>query len=640
MNTKKHDKTLLIISGLILIVLFCNSQAATIYVNDDASGANDGSSWTDAYNYLQDAMHDPALTYGDEIWVAQGTYYPDANSINPSGTGNREATFQLVNGAGLYGGFPDSGKPIWEDRDPNLYETILSGDLDSNDTLGLDPCDLRKDPNRVDNSYHVVTGSEIDPNTILDGFTIVAGYAWSGFYPHNGGGGMGNFANSNPQIVHCTFMDNLGYVAGGMHNEYSNPNITNCTFINNSAVYWGGGMVNFESQPTLNNCTFNDNFADVGGGMHAARSNIVLNKCIFSNNLADGGGGMRCWDDCSLTFNDCTFSGNSADDDGGGMIIGEPSISILNNCTFSGNSSNSKGGGILCAGIKDGDTLTLNNCTFSGNSSSTGSGIYCMGFISHGKFTLNNCTFSDNHASSMGGGIYLYGFTSSIRGWITLNNCILWNNIALENGNEVALESNATINVNYSDIQGGEADIHISDSSSIINWGIGNIDVDPLFVDPGYWHDNSTPADANDDYWVNGDYHLKSEGWRWDTAANDWTYDDVTSRCIDAGNPGSPLEDEPLTLDVDPQNRFGENIHINMGAYGGTTEASMPPYDWTLLSDVNNDGTSNLPDFAEMGLEWLTSGDNLPCDFSRDGEVGLDDVMLMTQDWLNQTSWH
>ena len=92
--------------------------------------------------------------------------------------------------------------------------------------------------------------------------------------------------------------------------------------------------------------------------------------------------------------------------------------------------------------------------------------------------------------------------------------------------------------------------------------GEGNINVDPLFVDA-----------------ANGDYHLKSEGWRWNDAGQSWTWDEVTSQCIDAGDPDSPLGDEPMSIPRDPNNEYGINRRINMGAYGGTCQASMPPLD-------------------------------------------------------------
>ena len=60
---------------LTCLVLSIPCSAKIIYVDVDAKGANDGSSWADAYNYLQDAlMMAPA---GIEIRIAEGTYKPD-----------------------------------------------------------------------------------------------------------------------------------------------------------------------------------------------------------------------------------------------------------------------------------------------------------------------------------------------------------------------------------------------------------------------------------------------------------------------------------------------------------------------------------------------------------------------------------
>jgi len=105
--------------------------------------------------------------------------------------------------------------------------------------------------------------------------------------------------------------------------------------------------------------------------------------------------------------------------------------------------------------------------------------------------------------------------------------------------------------------------------------GEGNIDVDPLFADPGYWDDNGTPDDPNDDCFVVGDYHLKSQAGRWDPETASWVQDDVTSPCIDAGDPNSPLGDEPS-----PNGGI-----INMGFYGGTAQASLSASESVIILD-------------------------------------------------------
>ena len=130
-------------------------------------------------------------------------------------------------------------------------------------------------------------------------------------------------------------------------------------------------------------------------------------------------------------------------------------------------------------------------------------------------------------------------------------------------------------------------------------YGQGNIDVDPCLADPGYCDPNGTPEDANDDFWVDGDYHLKSQAGRWDPKSQTWVQDDVTSPCINAGNPLDPIGPEP----------FPNGGIINMGAYGGTSEASKsyfdkPPCEIIVAGDINGDCEINFKDFMFIGLHW------------------------------------
>jgi hypothetical protein len=163
----------------------------------------------------------------------------------------------------------------------------------------------------------------------------------------------------------------------------------------------------------------------------------------------------------------------------------------------------------------------------------------------------------------------------------------------------------------------------------------------PLFVDPN-----------------NGDYRLKSEGWRCSASIGGWTRDSVTSPCVDYGNPGTPLDEEPLTLPIDQSNTWGQSVRVNMGAYGRTSQASMAPIGWAqladsnddgaqslappgwaLLADLNNDGMVNLLD-ARLGSEyWLSSGADMPGDLNRDGIVNLVDYALFALDYGKKTSW-
>lgn len=253
-----------IASVLLLFLLsdFALGQAV-IYVNDDAAGANNGSSWEDAYTDLQAALF--LATSGNQIWVATGTYKPE---IVHGGTGSRYKSFQMKNGVTIYGGFPNTGDPNLLDRNPQLYETILSGDIG---VEGL----------ASDNCYHVVynqQGTNLDTTAVLDGFTITAGFNDIAF-----GGGMANEISS-PTISNCVFRSNSATIGGGMWNYDCSPILTNCTFYNNSASSLGGGLGNsVYCSPTVTNCTFYNNTAEMyGGGIYnEGDSSCTVTNCIL-----------------------------------------------------------------------------------------------------------------------------------------------------------------------------------------------------------------------------------------------------------------------------------------------------------------------------------------------------------------------
>ena len=389
-----------------------------------------------------------------------------------------------------------------------------------------------------------------------------------------GGGGMYNSGGS-PTLTNCVFIGNIalgGFSGGGMYNERSNPTLTDCTFIENLS-HRGGGMHNSKSNPTLTGCTFSRNYARNGGGMQNIDSSPQLIDCTFSENSAHSGGGMANGAS-HPTLTNCTFGENSADSRGGGVYNSRSSSFILDKCTFTANAADSGGGTYN----RESDPK-LTGCAFRGNSARHGAGMY----NSESDPKLIGCAFSGNSAVEYGGGVRnwysnpiltncTFAQNSARNGnalacnsskqehssSVELINCILW-----DGGNEIWNNDNSTIMITYTNIQGGFP-------------CEGNIEVDPLFADPGYWADVNDPniivepSDSNA-VWIGGDYHLKSEAGRWDAVSESWVMDNLTSPCIDAGDPNRPVAFEP-----DPNGG-----RINMGAYAGTAEASKSPgYSW------------------------------------------------------------
>ena len=320
-----------LIMPLIISALLCGtgSSVATggiLYVDAASSVDSDGSAWGAAFKYLQDAL--TAAVSGDTILVAQGTYRPDEYHAQPTGSGSRTETFQLKNGVIIEGGYAGIGEPNPDARDIDTYETILSGDIGSVNSLG-------------DNSYQVLTGIDVNQTAVLDGFTITAGNADDvGNHPYDKGSGMRN-SHSSPTLIHCTFTGNWSFDGGAMHNsDGSSPTLTNCTFSDN-ATERGGGAINNQRQssPILTNCTFRNNSSGWGGGAinNVEGCNATFINCSFSYNGAGWGGGGIDNQSSSPTLTNCTFSSNWALA-GGAILSGGGSNTELTNCIIWDNS--------------------------------------------------------------------------------------------------------------------------------------------------------------------------------------------------------------------------------------------------------------------------------------------------------------
>jgi predicted outer membrane repeat protein len=289
-----------------------------LYVDADATGSGNGSSWCNAYTSLQQAMLAAAGSGGTvtEIRVAQGTYKPAGAG------GSRTASFVLIGGVSLRGGYAGCGQPDPDAHNPSLYITTLSGDLNNDDGPGF--------ANYGDNSYHVITApAGIGDGTVLDGFTITAGNAnGPPLSPTDRGAGM--YVEGSPMITQCMFLRNRAGLSGGagmfIQQAVPGPIVENCVFFDNLGGY--GAAVNIIGNPGMINA--------VAPQFHT---------CRFLGNHAMNSGGAIASDRCAARFANCLIAGNAGQLGAG--AVSNNGVPQFTNCTIVGNNTanaNSSGG--------------------------------------------------------------------------------------------------------------------------------------------------------------------------------------------------------------------------------------------------------------------------------------------------------
>ncbi|MCP4452570.1 MAG: hypothetical protein GY809_14005 [Planctomycetes bacterium] len=275
-----------------------------------------------------------------------------------------------------------------------------------------------------------------------------------------------------------------------------------------------------------------------GGGIYCQSSSPRIANCIISNNQGYYSGGIYCANNGSPTLVNCQILENSGTL-GGGVRFAQSNGALIN-CLIVGNLSQNPGAGIKC---DYGNTSPL----------------------------ISNCTVVNNTSMSYGGGLWATYSAPLVK------NSILWGNSGTA-GPQMAVGVGATVTVSYSDLEGGQGGVFTN--SGFVNWGSGNLDQDPLFVDSGA-----------------GDYHLQSYRGRYWASMDLWVLDVQTSPCIDAGG----QEDDVL----DEQDPNGGRV--NMGAFGGTLQASLSdaPASDTIPGDVNEDGIIDISDLYSLIDLWL-----------------------------------
>lgn len=403
-------------------------------MNQAAAGANDGTSWEDAYTDLSDALL--FSSEGDQIWVAAGRYLPGG------ATPTRDTFFRFPHDLELYGGFAGTEMTI-EERDIAANETILSGDLAGDDI------DDTFTSNRTDNVRHVLWLTDTITNaSIIDGFTIRNGHTENADGAGNDRRGGAILTYGNPTIRNCSFTQNYGYFGGalyprlteriviescsftnnfgswggsGIYINSDSASVNNCTFANNiSETRRGAGLASFLCNIVVNNCTFSENSssASSGGAMHIGGEDdedsfeAFVTNCTFTNNDGIFGGALACYgEDLTVNIDNCVFTTNEAENVGGAITNAFGVITNISNCTFDGNISNGSGGAVYSQNDRNiitiVDTEMLNNeADFGGAISMSGDNEAFVG-APLPILNLDRVSISLNVAETQGGGINL-----------------------------------------------------------------------------------------------------------------------------------------------------------------------------------------------------------------------------------------
>lgn len=338
---------------------------------------------------------------------------------------------------------------------------------------------------------------------------------------------------------------------------------------------------NENERSIIDGLTLLGGYADKGGAVDCAPNcSPVIKNCVIRGNVAAeiDGGGINCLTSRARISN-CLIENNTAEVYGGGVNCCEGSDITISNCIIRNNSSGDDGGGFQCCKSH----ATVTGCLFEGNiSGGEGGGIWCLRPIEVG-----HCTIVGNRANFRGGGM--------TGNW---DPCVITNSIIRDNlsdrynlSNDLFLRSSVS-EVSYCNF------VLISEYP-----GVGNIDADPCFAKPGQWVQDE--VDPTQTIWSSGDFHLKSQAGRWEATTQSWVMDDVTSPCIDAGDPIFPIGFEP----------FPNGGRVNMGAYGASDKASKTYFGSHLCQeiiagDINGDCVVNFEDFAILASHWMMQGDN------------------------------
>ncbi len=566
------------------------ASGAVIFVDANlATGANDGSSWADAYQGragLQAALL--SAMAGDQVWVADGTYAPA-----PPG-GDASISHVIPSGVQVLGGF-DGGEPSVSERDPSVHVAILTGDLNSDDgPFG----DIGIAPNTGENAWHVVDIVNGAAGTVIDGFRIRSGVSDGGADWWGRSGGGIRIDGGEPTVRNCHIINcRCSWQGGGIAVRDATVVIEDCLIEFNRTDSAGAAIavIDDAASVTMRGTTINANMLGTGSvyvgpwniTQHEANGGaLTVEDCDFKNaqgiiSAPSGGGIMSLRSD--VVVRDSRFHDNNVVGGGGGAYLADGTV-LIERCDFVNNEAPGDGGGGL---YLDGDLLgndpdfnpQIVNCRFVGNNGAA--------FVI-ADTSFINCTIVNN---SLGKDFLIWAPLATGGGFTTtLTNCIMWaNNPGMLFG-PGPLAGSGSYFVHASIIQEWDGS-HAGDA----------IDSDPLFVQ----------RDGPDGTRGTVDDNVRL------TAA---------SPALDAGDNGDAPTGPLLDLD--------RSIRIIDGDHDSGITVDMGAFERPCLGDADANGVVTFDDLNIVLEHWgmsVARGTN--GDVDDDGDVDFEDLNLVLEAW-------
>lgn len=516
--------------GFSVFLSISTAAQSIIYVNQAATGAGNGTSWTHAFINLQDAL----LTAqgGDEVWVAQGTYRPDQGT--GISLGDPTASFVIDKSLSLYGGF-NGREQHRDERNAVMNPTRLSGDLLADDQFDDEN---GRTINIEDNTLHIirVVTLPVDVSPVLDGLIVSGGNAKT-TAAIGIGGGIFIDSDAHAEIRNVKFTYNTAEAYGGAIGSYGSLTVADSYFYGNYSGYGGAvfsGWLSSIPVVILSSEFVKNRGRRCGGAVSVFHQELQVIDTLFLENRSRAGGAV------------C--------DHGGGF---NPSVYV--NVRFvdnwiSASASYSWGGAIRLEARE----VRIVNALFNGNEASKERGTGHGGAISFegdvGSLEVVNSTFAHNYAAH-GGVIWLERSPP-----MSILNSVIWSNTTIVGDDfPTGIGENNLIRHTIAE----DMDPYLLGSE------YGNLNTNPLFVDavgpdgePGTWDD---------------DLRLEAESPGVDAGANEFLPLDE----FDLDRDGN--RNEQIAADLDSKWRVYDggsgNSTVDMGAYEfGSNPIFVPVY--------------------------------------------------------------